>query len=186
MQSGPADPKIPMKGLLVGGESLFPAYLFYFLKRVGFVFRIDHHNKMIFLGINASLVIPLANFGPLIIGKGSAETIDSCIGLNGVDIIRHSGPLISSCNNRGKGGRFQREEPPLTIPFRIGRKSPEKILEESFFWNSADKNFFELWPFLPPFWLFFPDGQLSVAARECAGDPESSSFPGSPGPTSGP
>ena len=92
MQEGPAHPETSMKGLSVGGESFFPAYLFYSLKRMGFVFCINHHNEMIVLGINASLVISLANFCPMIIGKGPAETVYSRTGMNDVDIIRHSCP----------------------------------------------------------------------------------------------
>jgi hypothetical protein len=58
------------------GQAFFQAYLFYPVQSMGFVFRINHHNQMIVLGINAFLVISLANFCPLIIGKGSAETVD--------------------------------------------------------------------------------------------------------------
>ncbi len=58
-------------------QTFFPAYLVYFLHRMGLIFRINHHDQMIALGIHASLVIPLANFCPMIIGKGPAETVDS-------------------------------------------------------------------------------------------------------------
>jgi hypothetical protein len=59
------------------GQAFFPTNLSYPVPSMGIVFRINHHHKMIVLGINASLVIPLANFCPMIIGKGSAKAIDS-------------------------------------------------------------------------------------------------------------
>ncbi len=56
-------------------QTFFPAYLVYFLHRMDLIFRINHQDKMIALGINASLVFSLANFCPMIIGKGPVETV---------------------------------------------------------------------------------------------------------------
>jgi hypothetical protein len=62
---------------LLCGQASFPAYLSDPVQSMGMVFRINHHNNMIVLGINASLVISLADFFPMIIGKGTAKTIAS-------------------------------------------------------------------------------------------------------------
>jgi hypothetical protein len=71
---------------LISEQTSFPAYLSYFLQRMGFIFRIDHDDVV---AIVAPLIVALTNFCNLIIGKRPAEAVDPGIGMNSVDIVGH-------------------------------------------------------------------------------------------------
>jgi hypothetical protein len=58
------------------GKSFFPAYQFYFLQRVGLVFRINQRNKRIPLGIIETLLFPLADFRLVVILERPVKTAE--------------------------------------------------------------------------------------------------------------